>query len=95
MFQLIIPLSATCSEMIDFSLYENCVESMKLFMDRLLAQEDEDAERVLVTFLYNNCPIDSPPFCPGFHDLRIACLDTYYNMKAISIYYNITNQLSD
>ena len=39
--------------------------------------------------------IDSPPSCPGLHDLRIACLNTYYNMKAISFHYNITDQLSD
>ena len=32
---------------------------------------------------------------PGLHDLRIACLTTYYNMKAISLHYNITDQLSD
>ena len=36
-----------------------------------------------------------PPFCPGLHDLHIACLNTYYNMKAISLHYNITDQLSD
>jgi len=40
-------------------------------------------------------PIDSLPSCPGLHDLRIACLKTYYNMKAISLHYNITDQLSD
>jgi len=28
------------------------------------------------------------------HDLRIACLNTY-NMKAISLHYDITEQLSD
>jgi len=32
---------------------------------------------------------------PGLHDLRIACLNTYYNMKAISLHYSITDQLSD
>ena len=37
----------------------------------------------------------APTFCPGLHDLRIACLNTYYNMKAISLQYNITDQLSD
>ena len=42
-----------------------------------------------------NWPIDSPPFCPGLHDLRIDCLNTYYKMKAISLHYNITDQLSD
>jgi len=40
-------------------------------------------------------PIDSPPSFPGLHDLRIACLNTYYNMKAISINYNITEQVLD
>jgi len=44
---------------------------------------------------FNNWPIDSPPSYPGLHDLRIACLNTYYNMKAISLHYNITDQLSD
>jgi len=43
----------------------------------------------------NYWPIDRPPSCPGLHDLRIACLNTYYNMKAISLHYNITDQLSD
>ena len=42
-----------------------------------------------------NWPIDSPPSCPALHDLRIACLNTYYNVKAISLRYNITDQLSD
>ena len=41
-----------------------------------------------------NWPIHSPPFCPGLHGLCIACLNTYYNMKAISLHYNITDQLS-
>jgi len=36
-----------------------------------------------------NWPIDSPPFCPGLYDLRIARLNTYYNMKAISLHYSI------
>jgi len=40
-------------------------------------------------------PIDSPPFYPGIHDLRIAYLNTYYNMKAIALHYNITDQLLD
>ena len=40
-------------------------------------------------------PIDSQPSCPGLHDLRIASLNTLYNMKAISLHYNITDQLSD
>jgi len=40
-------------------------------------------------------PIDSPPYCPDLYDLRIACLHTFYNMKAISLHYNITDQLSD
>jgi len=35
------------------------------------------------------------PSCPGLHDLRIACLNTYYNIKAIPLHYNITDQLSD
>jgi len=43
----------------------------------------------------SNWPIDSPPLCPGLHGLRIASLNTYYNMKAISLHYNITGQLSD
>jgi len=30
--------------------------------------------------------IDSPPSCPGLHDLRIACLNTYFNIKAISLH---------
>ena len=29
---------------------------------------------------------------PGLHDLRMACLNTLYNMKAISFHYNITDQ---
>jgi len=44
---------------------------------------------------YCNWPIDSPPSCPDLYDLRIDCLNTYYNMKAISLHYNITDQLSD
>jgi len=36
----------------------------------------------------------NPPFCPGLRDLRIARLNTYYNMKAISLHYIITDQLS-
>ena len=43
----------------------------------------------------DNWPIDSPPSCLGSHDLRIACLNTYYNMKAISPHYNITDHVSD
>jgi len=42
-----------------------------------------------------NWPIDSPPDCTGLYDLRIACPNTYYNLKAISLQYNITDQLSD
>ena len=30
-----------------------------------------------------------------FMMIRIACLNTYYNMKAISPHYNITDELSD
>ena len=41
----------------------------------------------------DNWPIDNPPSCPGLHDLRIACLNTYYNMKAISFHYNITKPI--
>jgi len=44
---------------------------------------------------YYNWPIDSPSSCPGLHDLRIASLNTYYNMKAISLHYDITDQLAD
>jgi len=43
----------------------------------------------LVTIHFSNLPIDSPPFCPGLHDLRIACLNTYNKMKAIALHYNI------
>ena len=39
--------------------------------------------------------IDCPSSCPGLHDLRIACLNTYYNMEAILLYNDITDQLSD
>ena len=42
-----------------------------------------------------NGPFDSTPSCPGLHDLRIAGPNTYYNMKAITRHYNITDQLSD
>jgi len=42
-----------------------------------------------------NCSIDSPPSCLGLHDLRIACLNTYYFMKDISLLLNILDQLSD
>jgi len=38
---------------------------------------------------FQNWPIDSPPSCPGLHGLRIACLNTYYNMKAIALHYNM------
>jgi len=31
-----------------------------------------------------NWPIDSLPFCPCLHDLRIACLKTYYKMSHIT-----------
>ena len=40
-------------------------------------------------------PIDSQPSCPGLYDLRIAYLHTSFNMRAILLYYNITDQLSD
>jgi len=40
-------------------------------------------------------PIDSLSSCPVLHDLRIAGLNVYDNMKAISLYYNITDQLMD
>jgi len=35
-----------------------------------------------------NWPIDSPPSSPDLHDLHIACLNTYYNMKAILPHYD-------
>jgi len=50
---------------------------------------------ILTYYSICNWPIDSPPFCPGLHDLRIDCLNTYYNIKAISLHYTITDQLSD
>jgi len=40
-------------------------------------------------------PIDSPPSFPGRHNLHIAWLNTVYNMKAILLHYNITDQLLD
>jgi len=42
-----------------------------------------------------NWPFDSTPSCPGSHDLRSAGPNTYNKMKAISLHYNITDQLSD
>ena len=44
---------------------------------------------------YGGQLIDSPPSCPRLHDLLPACLNTYYNMNAISLHFNITDQLSD
>jgi len=47
-------------------------------------------------FIYNfatNWPINSPTSCPGLYDLRF--LNTYYNMKATTLHFNITDQLSD
>jgi len=49
----------------------------------------------LTCVCFVNWPIDSPQFCPAHHDLPITCLNTDYNMKAISRHYNITDQLSD
>ena len=49
---------------------------------------------VILMYKYNdvcNWPFDSPLSCSGLHDLRIAFLNTYYNMTAISLHYNITD----
>ena len=63
----------------------------------MIVIQRSEFEQVNYDYSCNLCnwPIDSPPSCPGIHDLRIAYLNTYHNMKAISLHYNITDQLSD
>ena len=63
-----------------------------LFMFRPIASKHLNS---LTTTATHSWPIDSPSSCPGLHDLRIACRNTYDNMKAISLHSNITDQLMD
>jgi len=79
-----------------FCLYPQ-FEHMKMFISYMLNTDSSPSGHFSVRCMSrpDNSPIDSPPSCPGLHDLRVASLNTYYNIKTISLHYNITDQLSD